>query len=63
MGREWPNKNIEPDTITASDSFEIGFTIFFKCSFITMGSTGEATDLDMLAPDLIPNPPMTSRVR
>ena len=25
-----------------------------------MGSTGEATDQDMLAPDLLPHPPQTS---
>ena len=28
-----------------------------------MGSTGEATDQDMLAPDLLPHPPQTSRAR
>ena len=28
-----------------------------------MGSTGEATDQDMLAPDLLPHPPQTSQAR
>ena len=28
----------------------------------TIGSTGEATDKDMLAPDLLPHPPQTSQV-
>ena len=30
---------------------------------ITMGSTGKATDQEMLAPDLLPHPPQTSQAR
>ena len=31
--------------------------------FSSMGSTVEVTDQDMLAPDLLPNPPQTSWAR